>query len=277
MEIKQIIKEKQNFKFLRWSKLKNSSGPAGSFLKAYSIISGKKQYYKLSNYDSIKGIIGIESVNEIIVDRLLSLLGIEHVNYKLINADIIVDEKVLNTYLCVSEDFKDQNEDKIALDCYYDIEHKKGEDVLTFCIRNGWESYIYEMLVVDFIILNRDRHGANIEVLRNKKKKTIRLAPLFDHGLSLLFNCYTNDEIKNFDIMEDKRVNSYIGGRSTKDNLNLIPVEKLPKLNNLTKEDKNIIFKDLDGILSKELIDKTWEMIINRWSYYENFCNTRQM
>ena len=31
------------------------------------------------------------------------------------------------------------------------------------------------MLAVDYIILNRDRHGANIEVLRNPKKKTIRL------------------------------------------------------------------------------------------------------
>ncbi len=49
--------------------------------------------------------------------------------------------------------------------------------------------YIYIMLVVDFVILNRDRHGANIEVLRNSRDKTLRLAPLFDHGLSLLFNC----------------------------------------------------------------------------------------
>ena len=47
----------------------------------------------------------------------------------------------------------------------------------------GWEDYIYQMLVVDYLILNQDRHGANIEVLRNSRKKTVRLAPLFAHGL----------------------------------------------------------------------------------------------
>ncbi len=48
------------------------------------------------------------------------------------------------------------------------------------------------MLVVDYLILNKDRYGANIEVLRNNKNNTIRSVPLFDHGLSLLFQC-TNE------------------------------------------------------------------------------------
>ena len=43
-------------------------------------------------------------------------------------------------------------------------------------------------ILTAYLILNRDRHGANIEVLRNSRKKTVRLAPLFDHGLSLLCN-----------------------------------------------------------------------------------------
>ena len=33
----------------------------------------------------------------------------------------------------------------------------------------GWEDYVYQMLIVDYLILNRDRHGANIEVLRNSE------------------------------------------------------------------------------------------------------------
>ena len=47
-----------------------------------------------------------ESVNELIADRLLTQLGIEHLHYQLIHADIIVDGKVLETYVCASEIFR---------------------------------------------------------------------------------------------------------------------------------------------------------------------------
>ena len=60
------------------------------------------------------------------------------------------------------------------------------------------------MLTIDYLILNRDRHGANIEILQNPKKHTIRPAPLFDHGLSLVFSCRTESELKKFDVMGDK-------------------------------------------------------------------------
>ena len=51
--------------------------------KAYSELSGKKVYYKLSNYDNVCGVIGHECVNELIVDRLLTVLGVEHLHYQL--------------------------------------------------------------------------------------------------------------------------------------------------------------------------------------------------
>lgn len=48
-----------------------------------------------------------------------------------------------------------------------------------FCVREGWKKYIDSMIAVDFLILNRDRHGANNEVLRNARAHTLRIAPLF--------------------------------------------------------------------------------------------------
>ena len=60
----QIIHEKQDLTYLSWSKIRNSSGTAGSFLKAYSELSGEKVYYKLSDYDSFRGIVGHECINE---------------------------------------------------------------------------------------------------------------------------------------------------------------------------------------------------------------------
>ena len=270
-----VIKEKQDLTYLTWSKIRNSSGTAGSFLKSYSELGGKKKYYKLSNFDREKGITGHECVNEIIVDRLLEILGIPHLNYQLIHADILVGDKVYEVYLCCSDDFKEPGESKLALDAYVESACKENESPLEFCIRQGWEEYVYQMLVADFLILNRDRHGANIEVLRSRRKKSVRPAPLFDHGLSLLFQCGDDEDAADVDVMEDKRVNNYIGSRSTWDNLKLIPADRMPELKPLKESDRQRIMKDLDGILSPVMQEKIWEMIWKRWCAYEDFCNSR--
>lgn len=270
-----VIKEKQNLAFLTWTKIRNSSGTAGSFLKAYTELNDIKTYYKLSNYDSYKGIVGHECVNEIIVDRLLSILGIEHLEYELIHADVVVEDRIHDTYLCASKDFKENGDSKIALDAFYQVERLENESPMEFCIRHGWENYVYTMLVVDFLILNRDRHGANIEVLRNTKTKSIRLAPLFDHGLSLMFQSMEVSDYKDIDVMEDKRVQCFVGSNSAIENLNLIPVEKLPVFKALKETDRELLFEDLDGVISIELQDKIWEMIFTRWKYYESFCDKR--
>jgi hypothetical protein len=270
-----ILKEKQDMTYLSWSKIRHSSGTAGSFLKSYSELGGRKTYYKLSNFDSVRGVIGHECVNEIIVDRLLEILGIEHLHYQLIHADILISGQPYEVYLCASEDFKQPGESKIALDAYYELEKLEEETPLAFCVRNGWEEYVYQMLVVDFLILNRDRHGANIEVLRNSRKRTIRLAPLFDHGLSLLFNCMSDNEIQKYDCLEDKLTNNYIGCRSTWDNLKLIPADRMPGLNSLRESDRDILMEDLDGVIPRNLQDKIWNMIWKRWCAYEDFCHSR--
>lgn len=270
-----IIREKQDMTHLSWSKIRNSSGTAGSFLKALSMLGGKKTYYKLSNFDKVRGVIGHECVNEIIVDRLLDILGIPHLHYQLIRADVLVSGKTYEVYFCASEDFKQKGESKLALDAYWESEHQEGETPFEFCIRNGWEVYIYQMLVVDFLIMNRDRHGANIEVLRNSLKKKIYLAPLFDHGLALLFNCSDDAAVNAYDVMDDKRVNNYIGSRSSWENLRLIPKDKMPELHPLIESDKAVLMNGLDGIISQTLQDRIWEMIWKRWCAYEDFCHSR--
>lgn len=271
-----MIMQKQDLTYLSWSKIRNSSGTAGSFLKSYSDLGGKKIYYKLSNYDAYRGIVGHECVNEIIVDRLLNILGVSHLHYNLIYADVLVDTTIYTTHVCSSEDFKENGESKIALDTFYQAEKMEDESPLDFCKRFGWEEYVYEMLVVDFLILNRDRHGANMEVLRNSKRRSYRLAPLFDHGLSLLFQCTTEEEVSRVDVLEDKKVQCFVGGSSSLENLNIIPQQKLPVLNSLKESDKEVLFIDLENVISEALRDKIWDMIFLRWQCYEDFCNQRR-
>ena len=270
-----VIRKLQDLTYLTWDKTRHSSGTAGSYLKSYEMENNKKLYYKLSCYDSLRGITGHECVNEIIVDRLLSIMGLRHLNYQLLNARIVIDDKEYETYLCVSEDYKNAGDSKTALDDYYDMEKNEGESILDFCERMGWIDYIYEMLVVDFLIINRDRHGANIEVIRNKYTGDIGLAPLFDHGLSLVYSCGTEKEIEEFDPMKDIPVQCYVGSKSAYDNLNIIPKSKLPKLRRLDENDRGYIFKDLQGILPNIFYDKIWEIIWNRWKHYEDFCNKK--
>jgi len=268
-----IITEKQDLRYLKWSHVRNSSGTAGTFLKSQSVVSGEKIYYKLSNFDSEKGVIGHECVNEIIVDRLLTIFGVEHLEYQLIHADIEVEGKVYDTWLCASKDFKKIGESKAALDNYYQINRKADESRYDFCVNNGWKTYIDTMLVVDYLILNRDRHGANVEVLRDARRRTIRIAPLFDHGLSFLCSCYNEKEIENFDILEDKPCKNFIGSRSTYDNLKFVDNKKTLFPHMLKTQDKDILLKDLESVLPEIHLNKIWDMLWARWCEYEKLCD----
>ena len=271
----QIIYELQDMTHLSWSRIRHSSGTAGSFLKSYEESPRGKIYYKLSSYDAFRGVTGHECVNEIIVDRLLSVLGIPHLSYQLINANIIIDDKPIQTWLCSSPDFKQRGESKIALDAYYQAERLPGESQLEFCIRNGWEEAIYQMLVVDYLILNRDRHGANVEVLRNRYRKSIRLAPLFDHGLSLLCRCEDDEAFEKADILEDKPIQCFVGSRSAYENLDLIPRGEHPSINSLKQNDKYTLVEGLDKVLPERWLDRIWEMIYERWQVYESIRDQR--
>lgn len=266
----QIISELQDLTHLSWAKARQASGTAGSFLKSYDDTGNRKVYYKLSDYRVGDGIVGHECVNEIVVDRLLEICGIPHIAYQLIHANVMVDDTIYETWLNASEDFKRPGESKISLDTYYELERLENEGPLDFCLRKGWGARLWEMLVVDYLILNRDRHGANIEVLRNPRARTLRLAPLFDHGLSLLFRCRTDDEVTSFDVMADLPVQSFVGFSSATRNLELIPSGEFPALRALYPEDKNAIFDGLENATTPLWREAVWHMIWERWCSLED-------
>lgn len=260
-----IIQELNDMRYLNWARTRKSSGTAGSFLKSYDDTGKKKKYYKLSDSDPVKGIIGHECINEIVVQRLLDFFGIEHLEYTLIHAMVTVDGRDYETYLCRSEDYKEADESKIPLEDYFIMNRENGETPFDFCSRMGWEKYVYEMFLIDYLVLNRDRHGANIEVLRNSKTKAVRLAPLFDHGLCLVCRCHTEDELNDFDVMEDRRVQAFVGTNSTLENVRSIPNSFLKELPDLTETDLDQIFEGLETIIGSAYIVKMKSMIWGRW------------
>ena len=269
----EIIKELQDYRYLNWSKTRHSSGTAGTLLKAEEIGPEGKIYYKLSRFDSQNGIIGHEAVNELIVDRLLTALDIPHLSYDLIRAQIVINNQEFETYINKSYDYKIKGEKKTAFESFYLVNKYSNETAFEFANRYGWKDYIYQMFIVDYLILNRDRHGANIEVLKNKN--SVRLAPLFDHGLSLLFDVTNPDALNKNDLLEDKKVMDFIGKGSTLENLASIPKEYLIPLPSNKKAIINGLFEGLDDVLTEAYIEKIAEMISERWAFYEVFRNKK--
>ena len=95
----ELIKEIQDYRHLEWPRIRHSSGTVGSFLKAQEILCGVKKYYKFSNCDFAEGIIGHECVNEFVVYRLLSFMGIPHLSYDLVHALVVVDGIVTTKWM----------------------------------------------------------------------------------------------------------------------------------------------------------------------------------
>lgn len=270
----EYLDKEQDLTHLNWKIGKNSSGTPGTFMKAEDIVRGAHYYYKLSDYDRFRGIVGHESINELIVSRLLDEINIPHTNYDLKKAKIMIDgSEINNAYVAISRDFKETGDKKIAMDEYFEIEHEKNETPLDFCIRMGWKKYLIDMTICDFLILNRDRHGANIELII-KKDGRIFPAPLFDHGLSLMCRAQTDEEVKKYEPPEDKKIQSFIGGNSVRENLNLFPKKDFYDIGMPDNKTIQRIMQGLEVPLGKARYKAISKMIRLRWEAYEDFLNS---
>lgn len=262
MRQRDIIKKLQDLTHLSWDERTVTSGTGGTFLKARSQTARDDIYYKLSCYDQFKGIYGHESVNELIASRLLEKLGIPHVPYKLVHALVTINNCEYETWLCESRDYRTSHERRQALDTFCELNAKPGQTHLDVCIERGWRNDISRMMAFDYLIANRDRHGANIEV--TFRDGLVDLAPLFDHGLSLIFKCYDNEECAtSFDSLQDIQGNNYIGGHSLEKNLELLPRGILSS--SLLDSDFSWLFEGLEEALPQAHINKIHEMIVLRW------------
>lgn len=269
------IKDLRN---LNWTLSRNSSGTAGNFLKAFSQDDNGKWYWKLSNYAGDGVVSGHECFNEMIACRLMEYLEIPHLHYELYHGLIKIDQHELDTYLVRSKDYKKEKETKMALDQFYTANRKEDETPWAFVKRMGWEKQFYDMFLLDYLILNRDRHGANIEVLYNRQSDSYRLSPIFDNGLSLMFSLPLNADEKmlnDWDVLADRPVNNFVGSlRSTKENLKILP--KNYKKAVFDTSVKEYIFQDVVDAMPAAFINRLWTMITERWSEYEIQNNGRK-
>ena len=145
----------------------------GAYAKCWKEVDGKLYLYK-SNTPT-----GFESEAEYAVSNLLEAAGINHVTYELLEHEGIIAsrcETLANHEIMITPAdnvcryFKD-----VGTDWMKQVIHYYGEE-------------FYQMLVVDYIIDNKDRHFYNWGFyVQADKGSVIGLHPLFDHNCAMQF------------------------------------------------------------------------------------------
>lgn len=260
-----VVRTLQDYRAIKWSERASSSGTAGTYLKARVGERTRARYLKLSRYTGVE-IDGSECVNEIVASRLMRLLGVEHLEYRLIHALVSVDGAEFETWLNSSKNFRRRGEQKIGLGTYFGLYRREDEDPFAFCVRLGWEERIAQMMLVDYLIANRDRHASNIEVIIVPTGET-RLAPVFDNGMSLLAPYGADlERIAAFDPLADVATTNFVGARSLEENVRAHPWRPARPL---CETDRAYLLAGLEAAAPAVLLDKIWEIIWKRWCWYE--------
>ncbi len=237
----------------------------GSFLKAVADLPCGRVFYKLSLADIVLNkIIGYESFFEVIASRLCRELGIECVNYELIRAKILLpnNSECIETHLCASRDFRG-NFKKETAEGLCLLLGKDGETALETLRRLGFSDFIDRLLLTDFLICNRDRHGKNLEFYT--KNGATKPVPLFDNGFSFVAPYGNNLEIiEKFNPLRDMPVNNFLGSKSLEENLRLI--QKNVVVNKPKNGFRTELFRDMEDLPSV-VGNKAWEIFESRYFY----------
>jgi hypothetical protein len=145
-----------------------------------------------------------EPFNEYIASLLMDFYKIRHVDYKLNKKG---DEYFSVCTCMVDRDTEFINAFMVLL---YNTEGhvNKYHDFIKICESKGIKTakeYTDEMICVDYMIGNMDRHLGNFGIIRNADTlEWIEIAPIFDNGTSLWCKTYNTENI-NWEGKEDCR------------------------------------------------------------------------
>lgn len=163
----------------------------GMLKKSWTIENGKRYLLKGGYKNDI-----MQPFNEVLASRICERLGFNHVTYTL----DIVKEKVVSKCECfINKD----TELVTAYQIMYGIEKKQDskdyEEYIKIlednCIENVREK-LENMYILDFLILNEDRHLNNFGIIRDVNNlKWLDIAPIFDNGQSFNIVDLDQDEL----------------------------------------------------------------------------------
>ena len=202
----------------------------GRLKKTWIIENGKRILIKGGYKDN-----PIAPLNELLASMICDALGIKHVSYEL---DVINDKIVSKC-----EDFIDEDTEFITA-------HSILKDELTGNYKEIYERYIEilesngisdardnleDMIFLDYLIMNVDRHLNNLGIIRNVNTlKWISVAPIFDSG-----------EAMDLEILDDDTMVVNDNGRLFNE------VVHFDKFLELIRKTRNYDFESLENIVDE--------------------------
>ena len=234
--------------FLKWSY--NSSSSGGNFLKSEYGTGSQKIFYKLSDFKHGR-FTGCETAIEVIVSRLGTYLRFPVLKYMGDLSTIDIEGNRYVTFVARSHNYVKSGYTTIPLVTDYLTNRLSNtESPLQYCRRIGLQEYLDYIFIFDYLIMNVDRHGHNIELLYDNNNNFIP-SPIFDNGCALTHEYGNNMTlIQNWDYKSDITVNNFVGSIQLEKNLkNVSKQYKLPRLND---EAYRKMFYGLSDVLSKE-------------------------
>ena len=153
----------------------------GWLKKKWTIIDGERYLAKAGSVPLLQ-----QPYNEFAASQIMQLLGIEHVEYRL-----VIEE---DRPLCLCKNFVDTETEFVPANLIRNVLPKsKNDNEYTHflkCAENlqisNAKEYINSLMTIDFLIENTDRHYGNFGFIRNVNTlKFVGAAPVFDSGTSL--------------------------------------------------------------------------------------------
>ena len=165
----------------------------GNLRKKWVIIKNERYLVKGSRYEEMQ-----EPFNEVIASKIMDKLDFYHTEYNLIR-----NERD-NTPLSICKCMVDNKTEFLTAQVVLDTELKEGRNeysrFMDICGKNGIKNakkYLDEMIFLDCIIGNTDRHTGNFGIIRNADTlEWLGTAPVFDNGNSLFHDIVSIDRIE---------------------------------------------------------------------------------
>ena len=143
---------------------------------------------------------GIEPLIECIVYELGTALKMNIAKQELGVAKINIGDGTSETLVNISDSFVPYGKDLVEIGTYNGSLNIYRERIIAL---GDLESIVgieplKEILLLDYLTMNEDRHNHNISLLIDSRTKEIEMAPIYDNGFSLLYDDVDRiDKFKN--------------------------------------------------------------------------------
>lgn len=240
---------KNNNTIVTEESLKTPNNTTDGMLKKAWIIDNDTRYLIKGGYKNEL----LQPFNEVLASEICKRLGFDHVEYTLDTYNDIVVSKcpcfiTKDTELITCHQIRNEMKRYNSIEDY--------EDYINILEKNGIKdarTQIENMYILDFLIMNEDRHLNNFGIIRDVNNlKWLKVAPIFDNGQSLNIQYYDAEEL-------------HISGEGRF----FYEVKPFDEIIKVVKDIKRIDINKLDGIV------EWYDNLLHKYQHITKFSDIR--